>query len=354
MPLDGYVGTARDATRVARFARDRNDARSAAAAAAEARGRDARDARDAAEATGPSRLVGFASASVDDEASEEFKARSVGLMTRHAFVARQEEVELEARAKRDAALAEASLRDAREREKRKAKTAKISSKLSFDDDDECDRIDVGRACDEGETLEMEAPRKKFGALGKNPDVETCFLPDKAREEAEEAERKAIAEEYAERARAMKAEVVDVTYSFYDGGRRGGGTLRVKQGDTIEQFLVKVRAALLAEGGTVNRDLKAVDAPGMMYIKEDLIIPHDLTFHELVVTKARGKSGPLFRFDARDDVRLQGNARVERQDSHPGKVILRSWYEKNKHMFPANRWEVYEPGKDYAKEGYRIS
>lgn len=26
-------------------------------------------------------------------------------------------------------------------------------------------------------------------------------------------------------------------------------------------------------------------------------------------------------------------------SHAGKVVERHWYEKNKHIFPASRWEV---------------
>ncbi len=344
MGLDGYVGNGRDVARIARLAAERDAAKAASIAHA-----------DASAGASTSRLVGFASGSTIEAADEAFKASTVGLMTRQDFVARQEEIEAELEAKRAAELEAQRAAEARVKDKRKKKLAKISSKLSFDEEDVDDSLDIDGACDEDETQQMDMPRKrgKFGALGKNPDVETSFLPDKAREEAEAEERKALAAEFLERAEAMKAETVDVAYSFYDGGRRAGGTMRVKQGDTIEHFLVKVRAALLTEGGTINRDLKAVDAPGMMYIKEDLIIPHELTFHELVVTKARGKSGPLFRFDAQDDVRIQGNAKIERQDSHPGKVILRSWYEKNKNMFPANRWEIYEPGKDYARDGYRI-
>lgn len=29
-------------------------------------------------------------------------------------------------------------------------------------------------------------------------------------------------------------------------------------------------------------------------------------------------------------------------SHPGKIVERHWYERNKHIFPASRWEVYDP------------
>ena len=28
-----------------------------------------------------------------------------------------------------------------------------------------------------------------------------------------------------------------------------------------------------------------------------------------------------------------------EQSHAGKVVERHWYEKNKHIFPASRWEV---------------
>lgn len=28
------------------------------------------------------------------------------------------------------------------------------------------------------------------------------------------------------------------------------------------------------------------------------------------------------------------------------VVERRWYERNKHIFPASRWEVYDPNKDY--------
>ena len=35
---------------------------------------------------------------------------------------------------------------------------------------------------------------------------------------------------------------------------------------------------------------------LLYVKEDVIIPHGHTFHELIAHRARGKSGPLFHFD----------------------------------------------------------
>ena len=77
------------------------------------------------------------------------------------------------------------------------------------------------------------------------------------------------------------------------------------------------------------------------------MPHSMTFYELIVCKARGKSGPLFNFDVHDDVRVGAiDHRVEKDESHPGKVMLRSVYERNKEKFPYSRFEVYDPNKKW--------
>ena len=60
------------------------------------------------------------------------------------------------------------------------------------------------------------------------------------------------------------------------------------------------------------------------------------------------TGPLFSFDVHQDVRLISDAAVEKDESHAGKVVLRSWYERNKHIFPASRWEPYDPEKKWDK------
>lgn len=111
-----------------------------------------------------------------------------------------------------------------------------------------------------------------------------------------------------------------------------------------KFLEWVRQDLMAE----FRELQTTSADGLLYIKEDLIIPHHFSFYDLIVSKARGKSGPLFHFDVHDDVRLLNDARVEKDESHPGKIVERHWYEANKHIFPASRWEVYDPTVQHTK------
>ena len=63
----------------------------------------------------------------------------------------------------------------------------------------------------------------------------------------------------------------------------------------------------------------VSSDALLYVKEDLILPQDISFYDLIATRARGKSGPLFNFDVHEDVRLGAiDARVEKDESHPGK------------------------------------
>ena len=68
--------------------------------------------------------------------------------------------------------------------------------------------------------------------------------------------------------------------------------------------------------------RATSVSTLMYVKEDLIIPHHISFYDLISTKARGKSGPLFDFDVHEDIRVQNDARIEKDESHAG-VRVRS-------------------------------
>jgi len=184
---------------------------------------------------------------------------------------------------------------------------------------------------------------------KDPTIDTSFLPDKEREEASRLERISLERQWKERQERTKREKLEITYSYWDGsGHRRSCT--ICKGDTVgDGFLEVVRRDLCRD----FRELKNVASDALLYVKEDLILPHDISFYDLIATRARGKSGPLFRFDVREDIRLGPlDVNVEKDESHPGKVVERSWYERNKHIFPASRWEVYDPAKNYG--GYTIA
>jgi len=225
----------------------------------------------------------------------------------------------------------------RKKEERKMKEKQQIKSLSFDPDNEEDEEDEEN---EDDNTVSDDKRKRFGM---NPEVETHFLPDRDRDERDNDLRVKLGQEWETNQKMIKQEEVEITYSYWDGsGHRK--TTTMKKGNTIYQFLVKVLDSIRSE----FPELKTVTADALMYVKEDLIIPQTNTFYDFIVSRARGKSGPLFSFDAHEDVRLISDARIEKDESHAGKVVVRSWYERNKHIFPASRWEPYDPTKSYDK------
>ncbi|RKP12997.1 FAM50A protein [Piptocephalis cylindrospora] len=223
---------------------------------------------------------------------------------------------------------------------------KASAMLSFGDDEEGGdgeeeeakrEEEARRERKQQEEAEEEEKRAKKAKISKNPDVDTSFLPDREREAKDRHIREELRQEWLIKQEKMKQEPIQITYSYWDGnGHRA--EVQCKKGDSIVQFLEKCR--------NQHRELRGQGVDNLMYIKEDLIIPHHYTFYDFIINKARGKSGPLFSFDVHEDVRLVNDARVEKDESHAGKVLERTWYERNKHIFPASRWEVYDPKKDY--------
>ncbi|KAG2219050.1 hypothetical protein INT45_008894 [Circinella minor] len=217
--------------------------------------------------------------------------------------------------------------------KKKRKKKKASVKLSFALDDE----EEGEEEDDDKEI-ITSKKKKIKTI-KDPTVDTSFLPDRDREEMERIQREQLRKEWLKRQEEIKKETIGITYSYWDGsGHRKN--VQCKKGDSIAQFLDACRQQF--------PQLRGVNVDNLIYVKEDLIIPHHYTFYDFIINKARGKSGPLFSFDVHDDVRLINDATVEKDESHAGKVVERSWYEKNKHIFPASRWEVFDPEKNYGK------
>ncbi|XP_027694777.1 protein FAM50A isoform X2 [Vombatus ursinus] len=309
-----------------------------------------------------------------DAVEAELKSSTVGLVTLNDMKAKQEalvrEREKQLAKKEQSKELQLKLEKLREKERKKEEKRKISS-LSFTLDEEeepeedMEEEDVEREGNvdmnknkHGSYLQRvnslngkEIPSKKR-KLGKNPDVDTSFLPDRDREEEENRLREELRQEWEAKQEKIKSEEIEITFSYWDGsGHRR--TVKMKKGNTMQQFLQKT-LEILRKDFSELRSLgpwarkRSAGVEQLMYIKEDLIIPHHHSFYDFIVTKARGKSGPLFNFDVHDDVRLLSDATIEKDESHAGKVVLRSWYEKNKHIFPASRWEPYDPEKKWDK------
>ena len=316
----------------------------------------------------------FASNTTLSLAEQQFQAQTVGLVTAEEFkrAARIQKGEIvqgedpfhpnnesqnnssiekahlraESCAEKDSLEQESKLEskvEKRARKKRLVEKKKMMSSLSFASEEENDFLLLDKGHPMNKEFDTNERSMKFTRKSlKDPTVDTSFLPDKNREEEELMRRTQLALEWQREQEIVREEKLEIVYSYWDGsGHRR--TVECRKGDTIGAFLELVRQDLCRE----FRELTSIGADALLYIKEDLIIPQDLTFYDLIVTKARGKSGPLFHFDVHDDIRIGAiDSRVEKDESHPGKVVERRWYDRNKHIFPASRWELFDPTKDY--------
>ncbi|XP_044488092.1 protein XAP5 CIRCADIAN TIMEKEEPER-like isoform X3 [Mangifera indica] len=299
---DGYVGTAQDAVRIRRLEKQR-----------EAERRKIQELKTkSASAKGQPGLLQFGS-STSEILETAFKKETVGLVTREQYVEKRvnirnkiEEEEKEKLQKLQQEEEELQL------QKRKKRKIRGNSRLSFAEDIESDSEE-----ENGEKNRFETRKLGHGKFGKDPTVETSFLPDSEREAEEQAERERLRKQWLQEQGKIQNEPLQITYSYWDGaGHRR--VIQVQKGDTIGEFLRAVQQQLAPE----FREIRTTSVENLLYVKEDLIIPHQHSFYELIVNKARGKSGPLFHFDVHEDVRTIADATIEKDESHAGKVVER--------------------------------
>jgi protein FAM50 len=171
--------------------------------------------------------------------------------------------------------------DARKARKRK-KTAKATLSFAMDDegDDENGEVNGGSSTPNGE--DDDHPVSKRSKLKKNPNVDTSFLPDRDREEAERKERERLRLEWLAKQESIKKDEIEIVYSYWDGsGHRKSvmvSGLRIflreialtlyskqcKKGDEIGSFLEKCRAQF--------PELRGVSVDNLMYVKVCLLNP----------------------------------------------------------------------------------
>ncbi|KAG5638275.1 hypothetical protein H0H81_000921 [Sphagnurus paluster] len=266
-----------------------------------------------------------------DSMEDTLKHSTVGLVHLEEFQQKRKELE-EAKAREAAKSNE--LKDDIKKIKKRKKASKATLSFALDDEgDDCSsKADEDDRSLKDKDSSEDAPPAKRGKFRKNPNVDTSFLPDREREEAERKERERLRLEWLEKQEMIKKEDIEVVYSYWDGSGHRKSVI-CKKGDAISTFLEKCRQQF--------PELRGVSVDNLIYIKH-------YTFYDFIINKARGKSGPLFNFDVHDDVRLLADATKEKDESHAGKVVERSYYQRNKHIFPASRWEVFDPEKNYGK------
>lgn len=91
------------------------------------------------------------------------------------------------------------------------------------------------------------------------------------------------------------------------------------------------------------EIRAASTDSLLFIKEDLIIPHHYSFYELIET-AKVKSELLFDWKIHGNTSTDNESVTENIESHCVKIVERRWYDSSKHIYPMNRWETFDPTK----------
>jgi protein FAM50 len=123
--------------------------------------------------------------------------------------------------------------DTRKMRKRK-KAAKATLSFAMDDEGEAEGEEHANADEERrssskdkEEVSEDGPPSKKSKFRKNPNVDTSFLPDREREEAERKERERLRVEWLDKQEEIKKEEIEVVYSYWDGsGHRKSVTVGI--------------------------------------------------------------------------------------------------------------------------------
>lgn len=65
------------------------------------------------------------------------------------------------------------------------------------------------------------------------------------------------------------------------------------------------------------DRRNISVNNLLYVKEDFMLPHSFTFHDLI----KKKTGPLADFGAHEDVRAHSDSRIANTETHAGEQEL---------------------------------
>lgn len=282
-----------------------------------------------------------------DDAEAKLKKDTIGLVQYDDF--KRLKKEIEHNKERQASPAS----DSSDSEARRKKLAKLEkkrkSKLSFafdgnDEEDTEGGVDTSanessakpsRSAsvmegDEDNTT-MVIGRKRL-KLGKDPSVNTSFLPDREREEQERIEKERRHEEWSKKQEEIKAETVEIQFAYFDGLSHLG-SVKVKKGEPVFNLIDKAKQQFSA--------IRDVGAEKLLFAKDDVIIPHEMSLYYFQAHEVKGKFGLLFEFYDPENL---GRIR-NKNDVRLGRIVTRKYAENNKHIYPCSKWELYDPEKD---------
>jgi protein FAM50 len=130
-----------------------------------------------------------------------------------------------------------------------------------------------------------AKRKRL-KLGKDPTVDTSFLPDREREEQERIANGVKHEQWLKQQEEIKTETVEIQFAYFDGLSHLG-SVSMKKGEPVFNLIDKAKKFFSA--------IRDVTTDKLMFAKDDIIIPQELSLYYFAAHNVKGKYGPLFEF-----------------------------------------------------------
>jgi protein FAM50 len=108
------------------------------------------------------------------------------------------------------------LREEQKKVKKRKKSGKATLSFALDDEGEGEGSADPTSGSATPTAIVDAENQQNKKFKKNPAVDTSFLPDREREEAERREREELRQQWLKRQEEMKKEEIEITYSYWDG------------------------------------------------------------------------------------------------------------------------------------------
>jgi protein FAM50 len=176
------------------------------------------------------------------------------------------------------------------------KKRKTKLSFAFDDEEQGDTSEAGTSANESSAKpsrsasvlenDDDSTKRKRLKLGKDPTVNTSFLPDREREEQERISNQIKEEEWLKKQELAKAETVEIQFAYYDGLSHLG-SVTVKKGEPVFNLIDRAKQNF--------SDIRNVATDKLMFSKDDIIIPMELSLHYFERHQVKGKYGPLFEF-----------------------------------------------------------
>lgn len=281
-----------------------------------------------------------------DDLNKKLAKDTVGLVHLNQFQKIREDIESEEREGM-------KNREKEEKERKRKLMQQAASKLSFDVDELLDE-------EEGETELVEVGKRS--RLGADPTVISYFEASDyaaATSAALESSKERQEREKTVRDEKRKSSALRLILSFYDGADHRF-CVDFKRGDLLKEVLKKCQV----EYGP----LRGVLLENLMFVKENLILPTDLSVFDLEELGALkdGGRGPyansdLFSFclqakdqksansgDGTSTAPLTPDEMIETDASRNAKICTVAWFDRNKHLVPAKYWYQFDSSKHCRK------